>query len=217
MRYRLQTKTGPTSEPVALADVKLHLHETDTVQESVISGMIQTAREQAEAFTSRAFLAQTFAMYLDGFPNNCNLDYRVGNRIYPNICVMFSEGQEITLPRAPVTSVDSIKYLDTTGTLQTLDPSLYLVDPQTDDDPVRILPAYGKTWPATRPQPNAVIIQFEAGYADAAHVPATIKLAMSQAVGDWYNNRDAVVVDSRVAVQELPNAAKALLWDYRLF
>lgn len=225
MRYTLAVKTGPAGEPVTLPEAKDQLQITDTVHDAYLTGLIQAAREQAENFTSRALLQQTFTMYLDSFPGYegyglPSSSYFASSplaSINPLIGILLSRGGEILIPRAPVTAIDSIKYIDTTGALQTLDPNLYQVDPQTDSDPVRILPAYGKTWPATRYQPNAVTIQFEAGYADAAHVPGLIKLAIKQILADWNENREAVVVDARVAVQELPNAAKQLLWDYRLF
>jgi hypothetical protein len=223
MKYRLALKTPPASEPVTRQEAKDHLHETDTAQDTVIDGMIQSAREQAEDFTSRGFLTQTFTMYLDGFPGTSD---RFRGQYSPEswglVNLLLTHAGEIEIPRAPLIQnealgIDFIKYVDTTGALQTLDPTLYQVDPQSDDNPVRILPAYGKVWPATRPQPNAVTIQFQIGYADAAHVPARIKLAIKQTVADWFNNRDATVVDARVAVQELPNEAKNMLWDFRLF
>jgi hypothetical protein len=225
MKYRLALKTPPESEPITRDEAKLHFHETDSVQDDVVDGMIQAARVQAENFTSRGFLPQTFAMYMDGFPCNGSNGFREG--LYSSearllVEILLSHSGEIIMPRAPLIQndtlgIDFIKYIDTTGAQQTLDPALYQVDPQSDDDPVRIFPAYGKVWPATRPQPNAVTVQFQIGYADAAHVPAPIKLAIKQAVSSWYNNRDSVVVDARVAVQQLPEEAKDLLWDYRLF
>jgi hypothetical protein len=69
---------------------------------------------------------------------------------------------EIILPRGPVITVDSIQYIDGTGTPQTLDPTLYFVDNMSE--PCRILPAYGRGWPATQWVPNAVTIKFTAGY-----------------------------------------------------
>jgi hypothetical protein len=228
MRYRLALTTAPASEPVTRQEAKDHIHETDTDQDSVIDGMIQSAREQAEDFTSRGFLPQVFTMYLDCFPlRGSNQPPFFNGPLFSEMPIsatgiLLSHGGEITMPRAPLVQngtlgIDFIKYVDTTGAQQTLDPTLYQVDPQSDSDPVRIFPAFGKVWPATRYQPNAVTIQFQVGYADAAHVPARIKLAIKHAVGDWYNNRDAVAVDARVAVQELPNAAKHILWDLRLF
>jgi hypothetical protein len=223
MRYRLALKTPPQSEPVTLQEAKDHLYQTNTNQDAVITEMISSAREQAEDFTSRGFLPQTFTMYLDGFPgtghNSRNL---YSPEAWELVHILLSHGGEITMPRAPLIQndtlgIDFIKYIDTTGAQQTLDPSLYQVDPQSDCDPVRILPAYGKVWPATRPQPNAVIIQFQVGYADAAHVPSRAKLAIKQTLADWFENREAVTLDARGKAQQLPNSAKETLWDLRLF
>src|ERR1043165_3359529 len=225
MKYRLALTTPPESEPVTVDEAKLQFHETDSVQDSVVDGMIQSAREQAEDFTSRGFLPQTFTMYLDGFPGSCE---RHRGLYSPHAwgllleTLLLSSNGAIEIPRAPLIQndtlgIDFIKYIDTTGALQTLDPTLYQVDPQSDSDPVRILPAYGKVWPATRPQPNAVTIQFQVGYADAAHVPGRIKLAIKQAVAAWYNNREATVVGVSGSPQELPDEAKNILWDFRLF
>ena len=225
MRYRLALTTPPTSEPVTLDEAKLHFYETDSVQDTVVDGMIKTARVEAENFTSRGFLPQTFTMYLDGFPGAAF--HRSRNGLYSRegwelALILLSHSGEITIPRAPLIQngslgIDFIKYIDTTGAQQTLDPTLYQVDPQSDDEPVRIFPAYGKVWPATRPQPNAVTIQFQVGYADAAHVPEPIKQAIKESVASWYNNRDAVVVDVRVGVQQLPGEAKDRLMDFKLF
>lgn len=226
MRYSLTVKTGPASEPVTLAEAKDQLYITDTTHDAYITSLIQAAREQVENFTSRALLPQTFTMYLDRFPGYGGYGLTPGfytpgapfaSIVDPLLGVVLSRSGELLVPRAPVTEITFIKYIDTTGALITLDPTLYQVDPQTDSEPVRILPAYGKTWPATRYQPNAVTIEFVAGYADAAHVPGMIKLAIKQTLADWNENREAIVVDARVAVQQLPNAAKMLLWDYRLF
>jgi hypothetical protein len=224
MRYRLTLTTPPESEPVTVDEANLHIYGVNTAQDPVTAEMISAAREQAEDFTSRGFLPQTFTMYLDGFPgashNSRNL---YSPETWELVHILLSHNGEITIPRAPLIQnddtlgIDFIKYIDTTGAQQTLDPTLYQVDPQSDCDPVRILPAYGKVWPATRPQPNAVTVQFQVGYADAAHVPARVKLAIKQTLADWFENREAMVVDARGKAQELPNSAKEILWDLRLF
>jgi hypothetical protein len=222
MKYRLALTTPPASEPVTRDEAKLHFHETDTVQDAVVDGMIQSAREQAEDFTSRGFLPQTFTMYLDGFPGNCDrFRGQYSSEAWALTQILLTSNGEIEMPRAPLIQndtlgIDFIKYIDTAGALQTLDPTLYQVDPQSDSDPVRVVPAYGKVWPATRPQRNAVTIQFQVGYADAAHVPARIKLAIKQTVAAWYSNRDATVVGVSGVPQELPDEAKNILWDFRL-
>lgn len=215
MKYRLALTTPPTSEPVTLEEAKDHFYGTNTNQDAVTTGMIKAAREQVEDFTSRGLMPQTFTMYLDGFPGSCP-SFREGlytaeSRLLVDI--LLSRSGEITMPRAPLIQngtlgIDFIKYIDTTGAQQTLDPTLYQVDPQSDDDPVRILPSYGNVWPATRPQPNAVTVQFQVGYADAAHVPERCKLAIKQTLASWFEDREAVVGDTRGKAQVLPNEAK---------
>lgn len=223
MRYRLALTVPPESEPVSLDDAKAHSRVTIDDEDDLITALITASRIQCENFTSRGFLPQTFTMHLDGFPTHCdNFDGSQLGTIGSLMGIVLSRHGEISIPRAPLIQnstlgIDFIKYVDTTGAPQTLDPSLYQVDPQSDDDPVRIFPAYGKTWPATRYQPNAVTIQFQVGYADAAHVPGIILLAIKHVVADWYENREPEVVVSRAVLIELPNTAKMLLWDYRLF
>jgi hypothetical protein len=222
MRYRLTLTTPPEAEPVTLDEAKAHSRITSDDEDDLITDLITASRVQAENFTSRGLLPQTFAMYLDGFPGSQWFEGSPLGSMLSLVGVVLSREGEITIPRAPLIQnstlgIDFIKYVDTSGSTQTLDPSLYQVDPQTDDDPVRIFPAFGKTWPATRFQRNAVTIEFQVGYADAAHVPGVIKLAIKHTVADWYENREPEVVVSRAVLIELPNAAKALLWDYRLF
>ncbi len=215
MRYTLTVKTQPVSEPVTLTEAKSHLNVTDSIDDTLITAFIKAAREQAEIMTSRALLPQTFTMVLDYFPYDnslcCNED-QLERRL-----IQLGGAGPIRIPRAPLIGVDSIKYLDTSGTLQTLDPTLYAIDSQGDDEPVRVLPAYSKVWPATRVYPNAVTVQFQAGYANAAAVPEMIKLAIKQTLADWYENREATVLGAHLAPATLPNAAKAILWPFRLF
>ena len=65
-----------------------------------------------------------------------------------------------------------------------------------DSEPPRIYPTYGTFWPQTLRVPNAVQIFFTAGYGDdAANAPATLKVAVLQASGASYVQREAVTVD----------------------
>ncbi len=82
-------------------------------------------------------------------------------------------------------------------------------------EPARLTPAYGATWPATRDQANAVLIRYEAGYADAASVPAQIKTWMLLRIGMLYENRESV---SGMTLNELPYVDTLLepykIWGY---
>jgi uncharacterized phiE125 gp8 family phage protein len=56
-------------------------------------------------------------------------------------------------------------------------------------EPGLICFAYGKSWPATYPETNAVRIRFVAGYGAAADVPCEIKHAILLKVADLYEYR----------------------------
>ena len=90
----------------------------------------------------------------------------------------------------------------------------YLVD--TISEPARIFPGPpGGFWPQVLYVPNAVQIHFTAGYsADGANVPAAIKTAIMQLVGNWYENREAAMPGK---YSEIPNHVKMLLWTYRVY
>ena len=80
-------------EPVSLAEMKLHLRETNTDQDALISALIRSARSYAENLTNRVFCYQTRELSLPYFPrfvpsSTDPADYNV-----------------IFLPRAPLISV----------------------------------------------------------------------------------------------------------------
>lgn len=172
----------PTTEPVSLAEALDHLRlEQDAPDSGVVQGFLQVARESFEHVTARCLMPQTLRYTADGFPPD---DYE----------------QPMYLPRAPVTAVSQIQYLDYGAQLQTLDPATYVVD--IESLPPRVGLGYAKVWPPTIPLPQAVRITFTAGYADAASVPASAKAAIKLLLGELYENRERVLQGA--PVQELP-------------
>lgn len=163
---RLQRITAPASEPVTISEAKAHLRVDDSNSDSLITGLITAARLQAEHATGRALMAQTWDVWLDGF-----------------------SGPEIEIPLPPLQSITSIKYIDGAGVQQTLAGTEYSAD--TSGINGRVLLGYGKSWPATRAQSNAVVIRFVAGYADAASVPQCVKQWMLLQIAHWFENREA--------------------------
>lgn len=165
----LELVTAPTTEPISLDAAKLHLRVDSAGEDTLIKSLIVAARQRYEGrdgILRRAFLTQTWDLWLDCFPD----------------C--------IRLPLAPVQSVSWVKYTDTAGVLQTLDPARYQVDLK----PIRarVLPAYNDVWPLARVVPNAVNVRFVAGYGDdVSKVPQPIVGAMLRVIGHWYENREA--------------------------
>lgn len=183
----LEITTGPTIEPVTLDEAKTHLRIENTADDALIMALIVAAREMAEQFTGRALITQTWTLYLDKFDT------------------------EIRTPLPPLQSVAEIKYTDTDGAEQILDPATYIVD--TKSKPGRIVSVDG--WPDTDTTPNAVAVQFVAGYGSPGQVPETIKAAIRLMVADLYESRESYIVGTTAA--PLPTTSETLLWPYKVF
>lgn len=197
--------TPPDEEPFDTTAAKLHLRETNTDQDALIGSLIVAARERAETFTRRAFIEQSWKLTLDSFPcgGGSILD-RFNSRSLSDRC--------IRIPMPPLISVESVKYIDLGGVLQTMDPADYSVD--IGSLPGKIDLGYGLPWPSARAEANAVRIEFTCGYGEATDVPALIKAAMKLDIGHLFENRESVLVGANAA--ELPMASQNLLWNFRV-
>jgi uncharacterized phiE125 gp8 family phage protein len=157
--------TGPTAEPVTLAEVKrqLFLAESDTSQDGELASRIQAAREQWEHDTDTHLLTQTLSVTADRF-----------------------EGREIELTGRPIQSITSIQYYDETNTLRTFSSSLYSFNATEREIELN----WQETWPVTEIRWDAVKITYVAGYASIAAIPAIAKQAMLLLVAYYhYSNR----------------------------
>lgn len=158
---------APSVEPLSLTEAKAHCRVDGSDDDTLITALIVTARRMAEQATGRALVTQSWRYTLDAFPVAA-----------------------IDLPLPPLVSVQSVKYLDADGVLQTLvadtDYSVYLSSLLG-----LVAPAYGMSWPSPRDVPEAVRIEFTAGYGNAAAVPGDIKQWMLLQICHWYDNRQA--------------------------
>ena len=81
--------------------------------------------------------------------------------------------------------------------------------------PGRIVPAPGKSWPATRGYINDVIIRFLAGYGDlGSDVPQPLRHAILMLVAFWYEQRETAADRS---MTEVPLGFDALIAPYRVY
>lgn len=136
---------------------------------------IRSSRIYAENYTHRAFVTQEWQLNYDSFPDS-----------------------EIEIPKPPLISLDSVKYVDTDGILQTL-------VQDTDYEAVlggetgKIRLVSGKSWPATKTTLNAVQIAFTAGYgASPVNVPENIRQAIRLLTGEHYERREEGIVGSEI-------------------
>ena len=199
MPYKLIT--GPAAEPISLAEAKAHLRVDISDDDTLITALIVAARQYAETECQRVFVTQTWKLVLDAFPGPALQGIPFGQP-------WTLPGFAIVVDRPPVQTIDSIQYLDMSGTLQTMPVSDYTAE--LTNAPARITPKFGKIWPITMPQIGAVTVNFTAGYGNAAAVPEGIKAWMKIRIGTMYENREEVALMSRGKIEPLPYVDRLL-------
>ena len=160
--------SGPASEPLTTSEVKNWLKVDALTDDTLIDSLIKAARIYAEKYTGRALFTQTIKEYYDYWPEV--------------VCLSF----------APVQSVASVKYLDTSGTLQTVDGGNYTSD--IISRPARIAPNPDYAWPVLGAYPNAVEVTYVAGATTTGAIPETIKTAMLLIIAFLYENREDIPI-----------------------
>ena len=183
----LKLITPPAELPVTMAEAKEHLRVDVSDDDTTIDLYVRAATGAAEEWLGRALIDQTWELTLDEFPPN-----------------------ELRIPRPPLIEIVSVIYDDAAGDEQTLNAASYTVD--SSSEPGWLTPASG-AWPATFAGINAVRIRFRAGYLDNAspavqNVPDNIRNAILMAAGDYYANRETMIVGQTLTT--------STWWEYLL-
>ncbi len=148
--------------PVSVSELKDHLNvaQNDVTQDAKIESLIIAAKERLERDIDRILITSTFLWNGPCFSNPLRINLK------------------------PVTNVLSVRYYDSDGTLQTLDPSEYRYIQSSQE----IVPAVGGEFPVSmKDMPDSVQVEFTAGYgADADCQPRLIKSAIKLCVGKWF-------------------------------
>lgn len=176
--YRVNTDqvtevTAPTVEPVTLAQAKAHMRITHSDDDTWITSRIIGARQWVENYLQRALVQHAYRADIPGFDS------------------------AILLPYGPVISITSITYWDTSSpqAQQTVSSSVYTLYGDV------VVLTDGQTWPSISVRPNAVSINYTAGYAStssplapAENVPQTVKDAILMMVASGHEQREDHVV-----------------------
>lgn len=184
---RLLRTSGPSVEPVSVADAKkqLEIPSSDTTHDDHLTDAIVAAREQVEHDTRRVCISQTFELILDGFP---------------------SDRSSIDFPVLPVTSLSSVAYQDGASS-ETLATTVADLDRQKR----ALVLQYDQEWPSIERQSDAVVITFVAGYASQANVPRLLRQAILLQVSKWFEDRDMLANDSMFTDQAYERIVRRLL------
>ena len=140
-----------------MAEAKDYLRISDTQDDLQITSLIHALTERAEMWTGRAWLDQSWTLWLDSFP------------LCPN-----GYARQIEISRPPLQSVTHLKTYDSAGVGSVLSDSAYLVD--TASVPGRIVLQEGHSWPSGGLRSaNAIEIEFTAGYGSSSEVPSALR------------------------------------------
>ena len=201
---RLELSTAATGLALDLQDVKDHLridNDSDgtSIDDAFLVGTaVPAASAYVERICGRALLTQTWLYKLDRFPWDTD---------------------RIEIPKPPLSSITSVTYIDGNGDSQTFSTDDYNVITSTDVAPGFVELDYGKSWPTTRIQANAVTITFVAGYGGSPDdVPAQLKLAMLAAIAVVYEHREPVTLGQQttdVVLAGQENMMWAMMSDFR--
>ena len=192
-------KTAPTTEPVTLEEVKLHLRLAVSAAEASaynaeddwFDRSIAAARRMVEQELARALITQTWYAYYDKWPS----------------------GRFIELPYPPLGSVTAVKYRLEADTGYDNTFSDTIVDIVAE--PGRVVLAVDESWPTESLYPvNPIQVEFVCGYGAAAAVPSEIKAAMLLQLSDLHEERGDVLVGT---VSKNLGARDVLLQQYRIW
>lgn len=196
MRTGLTVQTAANEEPVTLAELKAHLKVTSSAEDAYIAALGKAARAHIEDVTNRVALTTVFDATFEQFP---------------------IKSRTMELPKSKLQSVEHVKYYDTSGALQTLDASQYIV--VVDSEPGYIYLRADYYWPSLEVRPDAVQVRFTAGWeAGAADLTAEhegFKLAVKFLVHHWHSIRVPVNVGN--IVNKIPDNFDLLVQQFQVY
>ena len=211
-RYQsLKLVTAPAALPVAVADVKTYLRINTSDDDAMLSGFIEAATDIVEKYTGRRLITQTWAQFMDAFPQNSRIDALPDGVTEGAISEYVYGADSFELLLFPVQSITHLKTYDPANTAYTMSSSDYFLD--TASEPCRLALANDASWPTTLLRAiKGIEVQFVVGYgASGSAVPFGLKQAIMEIVGKFYSSRGCS--DSENA---MPATALALLQSYRV-
>lgn len=200
----LKLLTPPSWTPVQVSDMEAHSRIlANDPNASTIQAFINTAQDYVETACHRKIAQQQWLLTVDEFPGRQVDDYRPPTWRYGIF----------RMPFPPLISVDQVQYIDPGVSggqpfpLTTLDPSMYMVD--TNTEPGRLAPAPFQVWPATNPLAfQAVQVTFSCGYTTLANVPPGLIQAIKLLTAHLYEHREET---TEAVLSRIPLGLRALI------
>jgi hypothetical protein len=205
---KITAAVADDAEPIKLDDAAAHLRLTKVggvwPEEALLKRNIKTARQMAEKYTGKTYAPRTVVEAFDAFPTRTLGVFSSSASAFVVVDVPQSESASLPLELGlePVETVASIKYDDTDGVEQTLDPATYELDAYGRRN--RVLLKAGQQWPFARKTANAVRV----AYTTKAECDEIVISAMLLTIDHLDRNRSAT---TDKPLKELPLGVCALL------
>jgi len=194
MRPQYSLVTPPATEPITIDQASAHLRVDSSDDLDYIVDLIAVAREYVEDITGRVCGVSGWRLIAPSWPA------LVGD----------SCGSAFSLYRTPLVSVESISYYaPDTETLTVMDSGDYRVIIGAEPGMIQIVGSL----PSVDSRPDAIQIEFTAGYADAGLVPAQLRHAVKMLVSHLYENRLPVAFAS---CQSIPFTLETLISNQKI-
>lgn len=212
---RLKIETAPASEPITTAEAKSHLRVDSSDDDTIIGNLITVAREVAEKYTNRAFIDQTWHLFLDEWPSKGGRNMRDFSDAVQQGVRNVEAVRFIYLPKNPIQTIDEVLTFDDEDNSTVFAATNYFLDDATD--PARFIIRDDGEIPLPTRTANGIRIEFTAGYgSSSSDVPQALIQGMLTHIAAMYENRgDKSVTDTKV-FQTLPALSQTLYDPYRI-
>ena len=175
-----------SNAPFTTEELRDWLRIPDSAEDALLSELQTEVLVWLESALRRYLVPQKVRMTLDHWPcQTANKTMLASEGVNPSP----QPDCSIVIGKLPVNAVDDIQYIQSDGTSQTVDPSIYFLDNTSDRVPSRIFENDDKYWPTSEQRKyNSVQVNLDVGYA-SGEIAGPIKAAVRQMVAKMYTNR----------------------------
>lgn len=191
--------TAPSTEPISVSELKVHLRldTAYTADDAYLVTLLAAARQKIEDFTGRGLITQTWRLTMDRYPAEPHFELPMA---------------------APLQSITSFTYRDTSGSQITVDTSVYTAD--TNAMPGRLCLKTGQSYPSASTFISSPIqVTYIVGHSSVSAIPPVFKQALMLLSGHLYENRQGEAPVAKYNAQvsaDLPASVKSLLYTHRI-
>lgn len=198
MRHHYSLLTAPQTEPITTDQATAHVRVDSEDDFLYLESIIPVAREYVDSMTGRVSASCGWKMVVDSWDSAFGSD-------------LWNRKQVIGLYRVPLVSIQSVKYYAPDATsLTTMDAADY--DAITTTEPGGIYFA-GDVPEVDTTRPDAIQIEFTAGYSQPELAPAILRHAVKMMVAHFYEQRVPIAFAS---ASEIPFGLRTMIENQKV-